>query len=77
MTFTDKQIKNFKAYERVRASGHFNMFDLRAQQAASLKRDDFTFVMEHYDALKNQPLFPPPPVRSPALSTAFIPKAIP
>jgi hypothetical protein len=24
-----------------------------------------------------QPLFPPPPVRSPALSTAFIPKAIP
>lgn len=54
MTFTTQQIKNFKAYERVRASGKFNMFDPRAQQAASLNRNDFMFVLENYSGLKEQ-----------------------
>jgi hypothetical protein len=42
----------YRAYERVRASSRFNMYDPRAQQAAGLRQDEYVFVMSNYEALK-------------------------
>jgi hypothetical protein len=52
MTFTTEQLLHFEAYEQVRESAEYNMFDLRAAQAAGLTRDQHIFVMENYNALK-------------------------
>lgn len=54
MTFTDAQIQHFKQYEKVRASGEFNMWDPRAQRAARLNEEDFLFVLANYTALQQQ-----------------------
>jgi hypothetical protein len=40
MTFTDQQLKNWAAYEKVRLSAEFNMFDRRAAVAAGLSQDE-------------------------------------
>jgi len=40
------------AYEEVRASGLFNMFDPNARISTGLAREEFLFVMKNYDALK-------------------------
>lgn len=50
--FTPKQIKNWKAFEKVRESGRFNMIDPRAASAARLSKDEHLFVIEHYEALE-------------------------
>ena len=52
MTFTEKDIKAFKAYEKVRASGRFNMFDPNARRMTGLNEDDYLFVMTNFNALK-------------------------
>lgn len=52
MTFTPEQLKNWEAYEEVRQSGEYNMFDPRAAQAAGLRRDEHLFCLEHHAALK-------------------------
>jgi hypothetical protein len=52
MKFTTEQLLYFEAYEQVRESAEYNMFDLRAAQAAGLTRDQHIFVMENYNALK-------------------------
>ena len=52
MKFTTEQLLHFEAYEQVRESGKYNMFDPRAKQAAGLTRDQHIFVMENYNALK-------------------------
>lgn len=48
MKFTNEQIKRWKAYEKVRASG----IDPRARRAALLSEEEFTFVIKNYSALK-------------------------
>jgi hypothetical protein len=52
MTFTDKQLENWAAYEEVRLSGEFNMLDRRAAFAAELTEHEHLFCIQHYDALK-------------------------
>ena len=52
MKFTNEQIKRWKAYEKVRASGRYNMFDPRARRAAMLSEEEFTFVIKNYSGLK-------------------------
>lgn len=52
MKFTPKQLLQFEAYEQVRESGEYNMFDYRAQLAAGLTKDQHLFVMTNYDSLK-------------------------
>ena len=52
MKFTNEQIKRWKAYEKVRASGRYSMFDPRARRAALLSEEEFTFVIKNYSALK-------------------------
>lgn len=50
--FTTAQLKNFTAYERVRANGRFNMLDPKAQKATGLNRDEYLFVIKNYAALR-------------------------
>jgi len=52
MEFTEAQISNFKAYEKVRASGKYNMFDPRAIRASGLPQSEYIFVMDNYTALE-------------------------
>ena len=49
--FTPQQIAHWKAFERVRKSGKYNMFDPKARAATGLERDDFLFVMKNFEAL--------------------------
>ncbi len=49
---TDAQLAAYRAFERVRASSKYNMFDPRALLATGLTRDEFLYVMENFDALR-------------------------
>ena len=50
--FTDRQIRDWLEYERVRLSGRYNMFEPNARVSAGLARDDYIFCMANYSALK-------------------------
>ena len=50
--FTEQQIADFWAYEKVRSSNKFNMMDPRAQEATGLGRDEFRFVLSNYATLR-------------------------
>jgi len=50
--FSANQLSQWKAYEKVRRSGQFNMFDPRAKRATGLSADAYSFVMENYSELK-------------------------
>jgi len=50
--FSELEILNWKAFERVRAGGRFNMFDPKARQASGLGPDEYAFCMDHYSELK-------------------------
>ena len=52
MTFTPQDIADWKAYERVRERGAYNMFDPRARRATGLSGERYSFVMRHYSALR-------------------------
>ena len=50
--FTADDLKNWKAYERVRKGGRYNMFDPRARIAARLSPAQYSFVMKNFTELK-------------------------
>lgn len=50
--FTEQQIKNWKAFEKVRQSGKYNMFG--ARHVVGLSMEDYSFVMHNFEALKAQ-----------------------
>lgn len=50
--FTPQQLADWKAYERVRQGGRWNMFDPRARNATRLSREEYSFVMDNYAELK-------------------------
>jgi hypothetical protein len=50
-TFTRQQINQFRAYEYVRSSGHYNMFSSQARLSSGLTKDEYIFVMENYSEL--------------------------
>lgn len=52
MNFTPDDLKDWKAYERVRKSGRFNMYDPRARQATKLSGERYSFVMKNFTELK-------------------------
>lgn len=52
MTFTAEQLSDWKRYERVRASGRFNMWFPQARLYTCLSESKYLFVLENYDALK-------------------------
>jgi len=51
--FTAKQIGNYKKYERVRISGRWNMYDPKARAATGMNKDEYTFVMKNFQALRD------------------------
>ena len=44
----------FDAYEKVRVSGKYNMFDERAMKESGLTKKDYLYVMEHYSELASK-----------------------
>jgi hypothetical protein len=52
MNYTKNQINDYRAYEKVRKSGSYNMFSPLARTAAMLTKEEHLFVMENYSALK-------------------------
>jgi len=52
MNYTKNQINDYRAYEKVRKSGRYNMFSPQARMAAMLTKEEHLFVMENYSALK-------------------------
>lgn len=44
----------FQAYERVRKSGRWNMFDPRARRATGLTAEEYAEVMRRYSELRAQ-----------------------
>jgi hypothetical protein len=51
MDFTKDQINDWLAYEKVRAGGRYNMLDPQARIVAGLTKDEYLFVIEHYEEL--------------------------
>ena len=56
LMFPASRISDWRAYERVRKSGKYNMFDPRARRATRLGGERYTFVMNNFAALKAQAL---------------------
>lgn len=54
MQFSEAEISNWRAYERVRRLGKFNMFDPRARSMTGMSSDEWVFCMKHYAALREQ-----------------------
>jgi len=52
MTFTPKQLTNFREYVRIQRNGRFNMFDPRARGATEQTREEWVFNMEYYKELE-------------------------
>jgi hypothetical protein len=52
-TFTEQEIKNWQAYEIVRAEGSYNMFDPRARELTGLSKADFAYCMDNYSELRD------------------------
>jgi hypothetical protein len=52
-TFTADDMSDWKAYERVRKGGRYNMFDPRARRATGLSGERYKFVMRHFSELKD------------------------
>ena len=48
---TDEEM--FRAYEEVRMSGDYNMFDSIARISTGLTEDQYLYVMENYARLAN------------------------
>lgn len=44
----------FDAYEKVRVSGKYNMFDERAIKESGLTKKDYLYVMGHYSELASK-----------------------
>ena len=51
--FSMAQLNHWRAYERVRSVGRFNMYDPRARRATGLSGDEYLFVMKNYSELKD------------------------
>lgn len=49
-----QRLDDWMKYEKVRASGKFNMFDPRARQATGLSRERYSYVLWQYETLKNE-----------------------
>jgi hypothetical protein len=52
MRYTEQQLQNWRAYERIRESGLFNMFDPRARDLTTMSSSEWVFCIAHYDDLK-------------------------
>ncbi len=51
--FTEKQLADWKAYEKIRVGGRWNMFMPKAQRATGLTREEYAFVIENFSELRD------------------------
>ena len=49
---TPQQIADWRAYERVRVGGKYNMFDGRARRATGLSEEDYLYCLKNYSSLR-------------------------
>ena len=55
MEYTDEQLEYmYNAYEEVRVSGEYNMFDPNARIASGLSKEQYIFVIQYYNELKRK-----------------------
>jgi hypothetical protein len=55
MTFTNKKLRDYAAYEKVRQSGRINMWDAaNGCRLSGLTRDEYIFVLKNYSELRAQ-----------------------
>lgn len=47
-------MSKYIAYEEVRRSGLYNMFDDRARQLTGLSKEDYIYVMKNYSELNKK-----------------------
>jgi hypothetical protein len=52
LPFTQLQIEAWKAYEKVRSSAKYNMFDHRARWLTGLSEEAYDFVQANFARLK-------------------------
>lgn len=53
--FTEKEKENWKAFEKVRRSGMFNMFDkYNVMLASGLSKEEYLFTIKNYAALADE-----------------------
>ena len=50
--YTQEDLDDFEAYEKVRRSGKYNMYSPDAKLATGLTDERFMFVLKHYSALR-------------------------
>ena len=51
--FTEQQVADWRAYEKVRKGGRWNMFDPNARRATKLDGERYAFVMKNFSRLKD------------------------
>ena len=52
--FSDRDIVDWRSYERVRLTGRFNMFDPRAREMTGMTRERYIFILEQYSNIQDQ-----------------------
>ena len=52
--FSDRDIVDWRSYERVRLSGRFNMFDPRACEMTGMTKERYIFILEQYSNIQDQ-----------------------
>lgn len=52
--YSDRDIVDWRTYERVRLTGYYNMFDPRAREMTGLTRERYIFILENYSGIQDQ-----------------------
>ena len=52
--FSDRDIVDWRSYERVRLTGRFNMFDPHAREMTGMTKERYIFILEQYSNIQDQ-----------------------
>tara|TARA_R110000796_G_scaffold58543_2_gene135226 strand:- start:129 stop:344 length:216 start_codon:yes stop_codon:yes gene_type:complete len=52
--YSERDIIDWRGYERVRLAGHYNMFDPRAREMTGMTRERYIFILENYSGIQDQ-----------------------
>lgn len=52
--YSDRDIIDWRIYERVRSRGTYNMFDLRARELTGLSKDRYNYILGNYCGIQDQ-----------------------
>jgi len=52
--YSDRDIVDWRTYERVRLTGYYNMFDPRAREMTGLTRERYIFILKNYSGIQDQ-----------------------